>query len=190
MTTVSETSICNMALALLGDERIGALTDNTEAARACNSVYEHLRNGLLRSHPWRFARARASLASLSTTPTWGWSYEFTLPTDPYCLRVLDVEEYRQDEWTVEGRKLLGDFSTANIRYISIITDPMQFDPLFSVALATRISIQICMRLTSDENLRNMLRKDFDEHMQEARSASGQEGEVESINATIFADERL
>jgi len=190
MTTVSETSICNMALALLGDERIGALTDNTEAARACNSVYEHLRNGLLRSHPWRFARARANLASLSTAPTWGWSYQFTLPSDPYCLRVLDVDSYKQYEWTVEGRKLLGNFSSANIRYISIITDPMQFDPLFSVALATRISVQICMRLTSDESLRNMLRADFNQHIRDARAASGQEGEVEAVQADAFADERL
>ena len=190
MTTVSETSICNMALALLGDERIGALTDNTEAARACNSVYEHLRNGLLRSHPWRFARARASLSSLTSTPTWGWSYEFTLPTDPFCLRVLDVDSYKQYEWTVEGRKLLGNFSSCNIRYVSIVSDPMQFDPLFSVALSTRIAVQICMRLTSDESLRKMLSSDFTEHMSEARSARGQEGEVESVEADVFADERL
>ena len=190
MTTVSETSVCNMALALLGDERIGALTDNTEAARACNSVYEHLRNGLLRSHPWRFARARANLASLTTTPVWGWSYQFTLPSDPYCLRVLDVDSYKQYEWTVEGRKLLGNFSSANIRYISIVTDPMQFDPLFSVDLSTRIAVQICMRLTSDESLRNMLRIDFNQHIRDARAASGQEGEVESVEADAFADERL
>ena len=190
MTTVSETSVCNMALALLGDERIGALTDNTEAARACNSVYEHLRNGLLRSHPWRFARARANLASLTTTPVWGWSYQFTLPSDPYCLRVLDVDSYKQYEWTVEGRKLLGNFSSANIRYISIVTDQMQFDPLFSVALSTRIAVQICMRLTSDESLRNMLRIDFNQHIRDARAASGQEGEVESVEADAFADERL
>jgi len=190
MTTVSETSVCNMALALLGDERIGALTDNTEAARACNSVYEHLRNGLLRSHPWRFARARANLASLTTTPVWGWSYQFTLPSDPYCLRVLDVDSYKQYEWTVEGRKLLGNFSSANIRYIAIVTDPMQFDPLFSVALSTRIAVQICMRLTSDESLRNMLRIDFNQHIRDARAASGQEGEVESVESDAFADERL
>ena len=114
----------------------------------------------------------------------------TLPTDPFCLRVLDVDDYRQYEWTVEGRKLLGNFSSANIRYISIITDTMQFDPLFSVALGTRIAVQICMRLTSDESLRNMLRRDFDEHMKEARAASGQEGEVESVEADTFATERL
>jgi hypothetical protein len=36
----------------------------------------------------------------------------------------------------------------------------------------------------------MLRSDFAEHMSEARSASGQEGEVESVEADVFADERL
>ena len=83
-----------------------------------------------------------------------------------------------------------NFSVASSVYISSVTDPMQFVPLFSVALSTRIAVQICMRLTSDESLRNMLRIDFNQHIRDARAASGQEGEVESVEADALADERL
>ena len=67
MTT--ETTICNLALAHLGDERIGSLTDDSEAARACNAVYVLARDGLTRAHPWNFAIQRANLAAEATSPS-------------------------------------------------------------------------------------------------------------------------
>ena len=87
----TEVSICSNALRRLGDDPITSLTDDTERARLCNAFYADARDACLRSHPWNFAITRASLAQLSATPVYGFDYQFALPTDPFCLRVLAME---------------------------------------------------------------------------------------------------
>ena len=87
----TEVSICSNALRRLGDDPITSLTDNTERARLCNSFYEDTRDAVLRLHPWNFAITRTSLAKLSDAPAYGFSNQFSLPTSPYCLRVLAME---------------------------------------------------------------------------------------------------
>ena len=188
MTT--ETTICNLALAHLGDERIGSLTDDSEAARACNAVYISSRDALTRSHPWNFAIERANLAAESISPSWGWDEQFVLPSDPYCLRVLEVDGYKSYEWVVEGRKLLGNFSSANIRYIKREIDPAQFDSLFSMALAAKIAETVAVRLTGNSTIKEGARRMFDDAMRTARTTDGQEGMVEVITSSFLTDVRL
>ena len=188
MTT--ETTICNLALAHLGDERIGSLTDDSEAARACNAVYVLARDGLTRAHPWNFAIQRANLAAEATSPSWGWSEQFVLPSDPYCLRMLEVDGYKNYEWVVEGRKLLGNFASANIRYIKREIDPAQFDTLFSMALSAKIAETIAVRLTANSTIKDGARRMFDDAMRSARTIDGQEGMVEVITSSFLTDVRL
>ena len=93
----TEVSICSNALRRLGDAPITSLTDDTERARLCNSFYVPSRDLVLRSHPWNFAVTRPTLAQLSDTPAYEYSYQYALPNDPYCLRVLEMQykDYRR-----------------------------------------------------------------------------------------------
>ena len=61
-----------------------------------------------REIPWAEFIRRATLGLEVATPEYEYAYQFTLPTDPYCLRVLDIDEETQgfNNWRVEGRKLL------------------------------------------------------------------------------------
>ena len=88
----TEVSICSNALRRLGDDPITSLTDDSERARLCNSFYSDARDSVLRSHPFNFSITRTTLAQLSTAPTYGFAYQYALPTNPYCLRVLEMEE--------------------------------------------------------------------------------------------------
>ena len=110
----TEVSICSNALRRLGDSPITTLSDNTERARLCNAFYGDARDAVLRSHPWNFAITRARLAQLSSTPAYGYSYQYALPTDPYCLRVLEMEysdyKFKIENSATEGRVLLTDES--------------------------------------------------------------------------------
>ena len=92
----TEVSICANALRRLGDDPITSLTDDTERARLCNAFYAPARDLVLRAHPWNFAITRATLAQLSDTPAFEYSYQYALPTSPLCLRVLQMEY--QDVW--------------------------------------------------------------------------------------------
>ena len=87
----TDVSICSNALRRLGDSPITSLTDDTERARLCNSFFTDARDTVLRTHPWNFSITRASLAQLSEAPAYGFSYMYALPTNPYCLRVLEME---------------------------------------------------------------------------------------------------
>ena len=44
------------------------------------------------SKPFNFSITRTTLAQLSTAPTYGFAHQYALPTNPFCLRVLEMEE--------------------------------------------------------------------------------------------------
>ena len=92
----SDVDIANSALNNLGASNINSLTEDSVAARICNQRYAFVRDAVFRAHPWNCLITRASLAQNSTAPTWQYTYAFSLPTDPYCLRVLRVEDLDTD----------------------------------------------------------------------------------------------
>ncbi len=57
----TEIDQCNSALDKLGVEPIGSFTDKTKAAALCSTLYNPIRQKLLRRHPWNFAQRRTTL---------------------------------------------------------------------------------------------------------------------------------
>lgn len=139
------TTVCNAALARLGEARIFELDDDNAAARACKLNFPLTRDEVLRSHWWNFAADRAELSQLSETVAFGWDYAYQLPAD--CLRVLAVNGVSaagdpSEQWEIEGGKLLHDSSTAEIRYIKRVSDLNLFDSLALEALIVLLASKI------------------------------------------------
>jgi len=155
----SEVHICNEALSLLGASTIISLTAATENARRCNMLYEPTRDALLRKHRWRFAINRATLAALADGPAYGYDHAFQLPTDPYCLRVLEMYEEREngEDWQIEGRTLVTNSDTARIKYIQRVTDPNQFDESFREALVYELASKLAIPITNSRSLAEAMR---------------------------------
>ena len=105
----SVVQIVNNALVRIGANSITALTENSEAARAANVIYEQVRDATIRDHVWNFAVKRVQLAQDTETPAFEYSYQYALPSD--CLRVLQMQE-KTMVYKIEGRKLLTDEGTA------------------------------------------------------------------------------
>jgi len=189
----TEVSICSNALRKLGDDPITSLTDDTERARLCNAFYETARDSLLRSHPWNFAITRASLTQLSTTPAYGFAYQYALPTDPYCLRVLEMEYqdyiFKIENLATEGRVLLSDEGTAKILYIGRITDTALFDSLFVDTLTAHLSVKLAYPITNSTTLQAQMHKLYQAKLSEARSVDGQEGFIDDLVSDTFTDFR-
>ena len=124
----SVVDICNEAMDLLGAATITALTENSKEARLCNRRFVTVRDSVLRTHTWNVAVTRATLAQDTDPPAFGFTYQYSLPTDPYCLRVLsfwnsnvnnDVAAYDSNVmFKIEGRKVLSNEGTCSIIYIS------------------------------------------------------------------------
>jgi hypothetical protein len=178
----SAVDVCNSALVQIGASRITSLTDNTDAARTCNQLYEAARDKLLRMHPWNFAIKRLVLAEETTTPEFDFDHKFGLPAD--CLRVLnnDDENY---PWAIEGRSLLTDASTVTIKYIARITDVNQWDPLFREVLELLLQSRFAIPLMNAPDVANQKLQEFRLFMIDARLSDAQEG-----NGDVIYDEDI
>ena len=184
----TEVSICSNALRKLGDDPITSRTDDTERARLCNAFYDSTRDSVLRSHPWNFAITRASLSKLTSVPSFDYTAEFTLPTDPYCLRVLKMAE-DDLEFKVEGRKLLCNEDSAKILYIARIVDTAEYDPMFTEVLTARLTAELAYSITGSNSLTKQMWDIHDEKLKDARSIDGQEGFVDGVVSDTFTSFR-
>ena len=54
----SEVQIVNNALVKIGANAIISLTENSEAARAANVIFEQVRDASIRDHIWNFSERR------------------------------------------------------------------------------------------------------------------------------------
>lgn len=176
----SVVGICNAALTVLGARKIVSLADDSEQARLCNLRYADCRDAVLRLFPWNGAIHRKSLARDSETPDFGFDYQYQLPTNPWCLRVLTLNEDEngesQNEFTVEGRLLLTDAASADIRYIKRIDNPNEMDPLLRDAIAAKLASEIAYKLTKGSaELVNMAKQEFVLKMQLAQGMDALEG---------------
>ena len=149
----SVVDICNGALNQLGASTILSLTEDSKNARLCNARYTQIRDSLFRSHPWNCLIKRVELARDTATPSWGFSYQFTLPAD--CLRVLTILNYDYD-YKVEGRKILANHGTLKIQYIARIEDPNQYDELLRETISASLAADIAYAVTwSNPTTQNM-----------------------------------
>ena len=149
--------VCNLALQRLGTKAITSLSEDTTAGRECNRVYAHARDSELRSHPWSFARSRTRLAADTAAPAFGFSNAFSLPAD--YIRLLPARSVANTsvtlggidaniDWQIEGRKILtNDASRLDIVYLKRVTDPNEFDALFTDLLVSRIAMDVAEKVT-------------------------------------------
>ena len=171
----------------------GILLYNTAISRLCNSFYADARDACLRCHPWNFAITRASLAQLSATPVYGFDYQFALPTDPFCLRVLAMEfedyVFKVENLSTQGRVLLTDQETAKIIYIARVTDTTLFDSLFVDTLVAKLAADLAYPVTNSLKVQEQMYRLFQLKLSEARSIDGQEGFIDDLVSDTFTDFR-
>ena len=168
----SVVQICNSALNQLGASSITALTENSKNARICNERYETIRDAVYRSHPWNCLVKRVQLAQDSDTPAWGFSFQYTLPSD--CLRVLQIKDYDAD-YKIEGRKLLIEESEVYLIYLAIETDVNQLDILLRETISAALAQDISYAITSNLQVAKLMAEKYQAKLSEARHTDASEG---------------
>ena len=190
----SVVDICNSALNLLGASTISALTEDSKNARLCNQRYENIRNRMFRSHAWNCLTRRVSLAKDSDAPVVEYANQYTLPSD--CLRVLKIHTGTTDsiesniDYVVEGRKIKTDEGTVFLVYISLVTDPNEYDTYLTEALAAALAADIAYAITNNATLSNNYQKLADERLREARFIDATENSLGVVESNEFTDARL
>jgi hypothetical protein len=196
----SVVDLCNRALDLLGAANITSLTENSKEARLCNGNFDDVRDAVLRSHPWNIAITRRELAKDTDTPAFGFSFQYSLPTDPFCLRVLsfwnsnvnnDVAAYDSNVmFKIEGRKVLSNEGTCNIIYIGRVTDTEQYDSLLNKAISARLAAEIAYNITGSNSVSQGMIAIYEDRLKEAKGVDSMEGFPEQPQADDFTNIRL
>ena len=191
----SKVDICNSAMNMLGASNIVSLTEDSKNARLLNQRFDFVRDAVFRGHPWNCLINRQQLNQSSTTPTYQFSYAYPLPTDPYCLRILDFHtgSYSSNEvdidWKVEGRKILTDQATVYIKYIGRVTDPNEYDTLLIETVAARLASDTGYAITGSTTLTNAMWQLYEAKIVEARHADATEGKPDEIIANTWLNAR-
>jgi len=189
----SKVDLANEALLMLGANSITSFTDNDSNAVLANRFFEGERDAVLRSHRWNCSIVTTNLAALTTTPIINWLYKFTLPTDPYCLRVLDVRTVTGDiklDHEIQGRELLTEESTVDITYIQRLEDTTLFDALLYQALVFRMAWKMAFPITRSHTVMSQMGTMYEAVVREARTIDSQEGTPETIESDALTDLRL
>ena len=173
-----------MALSRLGAATIVAISDNTAEAKLCNTLFDDLADRVMIQGSWATTITRATLAQTANTPTFDFAYEFQLPTDPFCLKVLNIDEgcVGQTEYRIESDKLLTDSSSIKIRYIGRLTSSSDFGVALTEALESLLAAYLALPITGDKNLAMELRNEYKELINRNLAIDGQQGSKEQVSA--------
>lgn len=187
----SQVEIANRALTKVGGGRITALTDDVEAARIIDSMWDTVRDAELRSRNWNFSVVRTSLPALISTPAYGYEHEYQLPAD--CLRVIQMGEYypgpsmsdyrnaQEADYQIEGRKILTNHDAPiKLRYISRIEDTGSWDSAFTEVFACRLAAEICEPVTQSNSKREQAWGEYKQALGIAMRADAVENPPEPI----------
>jgi hypothetical protein len=188
----SATDIINKALLKIGEKRItsqGFADPGNERERIASEHYEPLRDAELRKNRWNFAMKRAELSADATAPEFGYSARYALPAD--CLRIVEVVDLMEPGgYQIEsGFILTNEEDGIQVRYIRRVTVVNDMDDLFRDALACRIALEFCDRLTQKRSKRQEVITEYQAFMATAASVDAIENPPEEIPESSFVTVR-
>jgi hypothetical protein len=182
MTT---TDLCNLALMKIGENTITSIDNpNDKNARHAKLHYAQVRDEVLRAHFWGFALSTVVLEAEETTTELtaelaGWGYAFLIPAGFLKLEKLTGEGRKLDRFRMQritaGRAILAEVEEITLHYVAQVTDPDEYDPLFTAALVTLLASRLARAITGSEQLEQSLLQRYETvDLPAARTADGHE----------------
>lgn len=146
----SEVSICNLALAHLGEAAtISSIEPPEGSAQAeyCALFYPIARDSLLELHNWSFATKQIKPAQLSGQWS-GWRYAYTQPADSVKIVSLTLQDeasgerlipYTREADSYGSEMILTNDENISLKYIYSVLNTNKFPPLFTMTLSWHLA---------------------------------------------------
>lgn len=158
--------IWNMTLDILKEQPLASVSDAKATALWLARNYDQQRDFLMESMLWKFALTRASIAADGTAPSWGWTYQYTAPTD--CMRIIPPTY--QGKWMgtpipyeSENSKIMMNVAgPLYLRYITRITNEGLFTNGFVEMLSLRLARKLAHWMTGKASMIEAIDKQLQE----------------------------
>jgi hypothetical protein len=172
----SKVQICNMALSRLGARSIVSLDEGTNEANLCNTLFDDIAERVMVQGSWTTTIKRVGLPRTVNTPSFGYGYEYQLPVDPKCLKVLNVNDSSiRTDYRIEGDKLLCDDDTVKIRYIAKLTNTSDYGPLLTEAIELLLASYLAYPLTGNGAMADRMKAEYSEILMNNLAVDNQQG---------------
>ncbi|OBQ66958.1 hypothetical protein [Mesorhizobium loti] len=173
---ITPLDIANMALAVLDEAPIDSLDQDVKAARLLNLHFDLTREAELTKYAWVFAILRATVVGADTGGNdCGLSFAYELPAD--CLRPLPLTHNGEPDgvpisWRQEAGLIYSDQpGPLAIRYVANLTDPNDWDALFTEVLVAALAIKVAHPLTHKSGMIDIARSAYDRALDAALNAN-------------------
>lgn len=198
MATKTKLDICNMALAILGQDYLSSLTEENQRAVLCNQYYDIVRQQILRAHDWSWARVKDKLVLLREEEDGPEFATMVYQKPAACLFVTKLYNEGIHRWIDDREfKLEYDKELANevirtrmveayAEYVKDVEDTSIFDSNFIAALAALLAHEIAMSLTGSTNLSQLAMQKYQLALNEARYTN----KVEQLEDAVFQNPYL
>lgn len=193
----SEVEICNLALAMLGDSATVSSIDPPEGsphAEHCARFYPQARDFALAAHAWGFATTRKALALVEQENLTPWEFRYAVPAD--CIRILslypesagsdihDTRRYEMERGSNGKVTILTDTEDAVLRYICRVTDPLQYPPLFSEAMAALLASKLAGPVVKGDSGVSLARSKMQEFVTLLGQAKAMDSNQRSVDVSF------
>lgn len=176
---ISKITICNLALAQLGQAPISSLDQEDEKARRLNLFYAPVRDEVLRTHNWAFAAVSEPLALLAKEADAEGCFTYKYPAEALFIRRVFApqaprvtlafkERFRTD---LHCRTLGVACSSAYAEYTRRITDENLFDAAFVKSFSLALACDLAVALTGDGQLAGQILQKYMLSLEEARRSN-------------------
>ncbi|MBO4700269.1 MAG: hypothetical protein J5620_00785 [Alphaproteobacteria bacterium] len=149
---LTKIDLCSMALLKLGENPIQSLSDDTTAAKLGRTLIDFVIDTLLAMHPWRFACHTYTVVKDENG-------DLNIPTD--VLRILKTNA------RVVDNKIISDSSSVDVTVIRRVS-PDKFPSYFASLVATKLAVEFCIPLTSDQTVFRTLVALYETELQTAK----------------------
>lgn len=193
----SEIAVCNIALVWLGCNQISSFPPAQTIPEAvnCEAVYDEAKHATLEDRDWTFAAKRDTLVPLAMAPDFGYAYKFQIPADCLRLRFVSQQPFRTQpkdnlDWQKEGDEIFADVSKVYIKYTKIVTDPTDYSPGFTQALAAKIAMQLAIPLTGSKDLEDRMTALYEKLIDTGGTVDNLQGKQPEVRASKLVNARM
>ena len=186
--------IVNRAAVLLGEPTLAAIDSATDSkfSKTLQNVYQNCIDAVLAITDWYCARVRQPLSQdVGVTPGFGYSYQFSLPSDMVrFMYLVDTNgDVIQNGYEVVGDKLITTYASVCLYYIKRISrdDTSALRPYVGNLIADYMAKHLCWQITGNATLGTQLSANYETALELAKTINTREGSFLTMSSSTYTD---